>query len=109
MSQDGPRQQMGRMITGCWISQMVYVPAKLELADLLHGGPKSVDELAAATGTHPRSLYRLLRALASVGVFSEGPDGRFSTNALGETLRREDKWSRWAMAVMMGEEHYQAW
>src|SRR5262249_41720611 len=66
-------------------------------------------ELAGITGTHPRSLYRLLRALASIGVFSEGPDGRFALTPLGETLRTGVPGSQHAMAVLMGEEHYQCW
>jgi hypothetical protein len=97
------------MITGYWISQMVHVAAKLRLADRLAGGPMTADELAASTTTHPRSLYRLLRALASVGVFSEDADRRFSQTPLSENLRSDVSGSSWAMAVMMGEEHYRAW
>ena len=105
----GPQDQMARMITGSWISQMVYVAAKLGLADLMAGGPKSAVELAAATGTHARSLYRLLRALGGVGVVTEDGEGRFRTTPLGDCLRRDVPGSQWAMAVMMGEEHYRCW
>ena len=97
------------MITGYWVSQMVHVAAKLGLADHLADGPRTTDELAAATGTHARSLYRLLRALASVGIFSEADDGRFTQTALSEALRKDVPGSQWAMAVMMGDEHYHAW
>ena len=76
-----------QMITGYWISQAIYVAAKLGIADLLKDGPKNDDELAKATGTHPRSLYRLLRALASVRVFAEAEDGRFGLTPLGECLQ----------------------
>src|SRR4051794_41759629 len=76
MPEPTPRDQMARMITGYWVSQMVHVAARLGLADRLADGPKTADELATATGTHARALYRLLRALASVGVFSEGGDRR---------------------------------
>jgi hypothetical protein len=109
MMQPTPQDQLAEMITGYWVSQMVHVAAKLGLADLLAGGPKTADELATATGTHARSLYRLLRALASVGVFSEGDDRRFSQTPLSECLRRDVPGSQWAMAVMMGDEHYHAW
>jgi hypothetical protein len=109
MTPPTPQEQMARMITGYWASQMVHVAAKLGLADLLAGDPKSVEELASVTGTHSRSLYRLLRALASVGVFSEGDDLRFSQTPLSECLRSDVPGSRWAMAVMMGNEHYLAW
>ena len=109
MTQPTPQDQMAGMITGYWVSQMVHVAAKLELADRLADGPRTADELAALTRTHARSLYRLLRALASVGIFSEGGDQRFSQTPLSEGLRKDVPGSQWAMAVMMGEEHYHAW
>ena len=56
---------------GFQVSQMIYVAAKLDIADLVAGGAKSVDEIAAASETHAPSLYRLLRALASQGIFAE--------------------------------------
>jgi hypothetical protein len=97
------------MITGCWVSQMVHAAAKLDLADRLADGPRAADELAQATETNPRSLYRLLRAPASLGAFSEGDDQRFSQTPLSESLRSDVPSSQWAMAVMMGDEHYHAW
>src|SRR4051794_74824 len=109
MTQPTPQDQLAGMITGYWVSQMVHVAARLGLADRLADGPRTADELAQATGTHARSLYRLLRALASVGVFSEGDDRRFSQTPLSECLRRDVPGSQWAMAVMMGAEHYHAW
>jgi hypothetical protein len=69
---------MTQMITGYWVSQMVYVAPRIGLADRLADGPKSAGELAQETGTHGRTLYRLFRALAGVDVFSEEPDGRFA-------------------------------
>jgi hypothetical protein len=109
MSQPTPQDEMAGMITGYWTSQMVHVAAKLGLADHLAGGPRTADELASATGTHARSLFRLLRALASVGIFSEADDGRFTQTVLSEALRKDVLGSQWAMAVMMGDEHYHAW
>jgi hypothetical protein len=97
------------MITGAWISQMVYVAAKLKLADRLTEAPKTAEELALGTSTDARSLYRLLRALASVGVFAEDGEGRFNLTPLAECLRRDVPGSQWAMAVMMGEEHFRCW
>lgn len=109
MTEPSPPERLAGMITGYWVSQMVHVAAKLGLADLLAGGPKTADELAQDTGTHARSLYRLLRALASVGVFTEGEGRRFTQTSLSECLRGDVAGSLWAMAVMMGEEHYHAW
>lgn len=102
-------QQIAQMLTGYWISQSLYVAAKLELADRIADGPKSPEELAASVGADARSLYRLLRALASVGVFSEDAQGRFDQTPASEVLRRDVPGSKWAIAVMFGEEHYQAW
>jgi len=104
-----PKNQMARMITGYWVSQMVYVAAKLGLADRLADGPKTAEELAHDTGTHASSLYRLLRALASVGVFSEDAESRFRLTPLAECVRGDVPGSQRAMALMMGEEHYRCW
>ena len=60
---------MSRMITGSWISQLVYVTAKLKLADLVAIGPRTSEELAGLTDTQPDMMYRVLRALASIGIF----------------------------------------
>jgi hypothetical protein len=51
--------------------QAIYIAAKLRIADYLKDGAKSVEELAVRTETHPYSLYRLLRMLASIGIFAE--------------------------------------
>jgi O-methyltransferase domain/Dimerisation domain len=104
-----PQQRLDRLICGYWHSQCVYVAAKLGIADLLGDGPLSVDVLAGKTGTHRLSLYRLLRALASLGVFAEEPDERFRLTPSAELLRSDVPGSQRAMAIMMGEEHYQAW
>jgi len=52
-------------------SSAIYIVAKLRLADYLKDGPKSVEDLAEKTKTHPDSLYRLLRMLSSIGIFAE--------------------------------------
>jgi methyltransferase family protein len=70
-----PAATLLQMMTGYWVSQAIYVAAKLGIADLLVDGPANCDELAAATHTHAPSLQRLLRALASLGVFYETTPG----------------------------------
>lgn len=109
MDTPSPQQQIAQMLTGYWISQAVYVAAKLGLADLLKDGPRTVDDLASATQTRPRPLYRLLRALASVGIFAEDGQGRFSLTPLGECLRSDVPVSQRAMAITAGELFYPAW
>ena len=55
-----PLQKIMGMISGYWTSQALYVAAKLGLVDLLKEGPKTAEDLASSTQTHPRSLYRFL-------------------------------------------------
>ena len=52
-------------------SQGIFIAAELRIADYIKDGSKTVDELAKCTKTHPDSLYRLLRMLASIGIFRE--------------------------------------
>ena len=105
-----PPMALLHMVTGCWISQALYVAAKLGIADLLQEGPQSCTRLAEATQTHAGALYRVLRALASVGVFVEDEAGRFSLTPLAEPLRTDAPGSLRAFAIMLGEpEHWRAW
>ncbi len=105
-----PTVAMLQMISGFWISRAIYVAAKLGIADHLGDGHKTANELAAATGTHAPSLYRVLRALASVGVFTEDEKRGFTLTPLSETLRTDAPGSLRAFAtVELGEEHYPAW
>src|SRR5262249_55124424 len=109
METPSPQQRIAQMLTSYWVSQALYVAAKLGLADLLRDGPRPAADLAVATQTLPRPLYRLLRALASVGVFAEDGQGRFALTPLGECLRSDLPGSQRALALMNGEEHYHAW
>ena len=104
-----PQAQLGQMITGYWTSQAIYAAAKFGVADLLTDGSKSVDQLATATGTKPELLYRLLRALASVGIFAEDDNRQFSLTPLAEPLRSDVQGSQRSLALMMGEDQYRAW
>ncbi len=70
-------------------SQALGVAAELGIADLLAAGPRTAAELAAATGSDGPALYRLLRALSSIGVFHEDGECRFSLTVMGELLRRD--------------------
>ena len=92
-----------RLTSAGWVAQAIAVAARLRLADVLTDGAKDVGELAAETGTHAPSLYRLLRALASVGIFAEDHDGRFGLTPLATPLRSDVPGSVWAMCAMRGE------
>jgi hypothetical protein len=100
-----PTQALQRMIVGSWITQAIYVAAQLGIADLLKDGSKSYDELATTTGVDARSVYRLLRALASVGIFAEGSSGYFELTPLAECLQSDRTNSLRAYAIKSG----QAW
>lgn len=92
------------MISGSWIAQAIFVAANLGIADLLRNGPRSSEILAEATGAHPRALYRVLRALASVGIFAADDNGRFSLTPLAEPLRSDWPDSVRPFAIMTGSE-----
>jgi len=97
--------QLNRLVSGYWYTQTIYVAAKLGIADLLKDCPRPAQELAQETGTNPRALHRLLRALASVGIFAED-QGRFRLTPLAACLLDP---STKAMATMRGEFQYRAW
>lgn len=98
-----------QMMTGYWISKAIYVAAKLGVADHLAGGPRSAEDLAVATQSHAPALYRVLRALASIGVFTEVEPGRFALTPMAELLRSGTPDSMRALAIMYAEEQYRAW
>ncbi len=100
---------LSTLMTGYWTSQMVYVAAKLGLADLVKEGPRTADELAAATKTDAASLYRLLRGLASLGIFREEGDRRFTTTPAAQRLQSNVPGSQRSLAIMIGEEHFASW
>lgn len=92
------------------MSQAIHVVASLGLADLLKDGSRGSDDLAVATGTDPGALYRLLRALASVGVLREDEGRRFSLTPVGECLRSDAEESLQGWAAFVGRPYYwQTW
>ncbi|MDD7938999.1 methyltransferase [Actinomycetospora lutea] len=98
------------IVRGYERSRAVTVAAQLGVADLLRDGPRDVASLAAATGSHGPTLYRLLRALAAIGVFAEDDDGRFALTAMGEYLRRDHPLSVDPAARMFGaDDEWRAW
>lgn len=100
-----------QMISGMWVTQLVYVAAKLGIADLLaQRGPLDAEALAAATGAHPRTLYRALRALTTVGIFDENERHAFRLTPLANLLRSDVEGSVRPLAIMFGEPwHWQSW
>jgi hypothetical protein len=107
---DTPGATLGRLIVGFQVSDAIHVAATLGIADLLAEGPRTSDELAAATNAHAGSMYRLLRALASVGVFHEEESRRFSTTPMGALLRSDVPGSLRGWAMFVGRPYFrEAW
>lgn len=93
-----------QMATGEVVAQLIAVTATLGIADHLAEGPKSSEHLAQAVGAHPRALYRVLRALASLGVFAEDSEGRFGLTPLAEPLCTQAPDSMHARVSFAGQE-----
>jgi len=105
-----PSDQMQLLITGFRVSQAVHTAAELRLSDVLADQPMTVGDLANAAACDPGALHRLLRALASLGVYEELPDGRFASTALGDQLRSDVPGSQHAFATFVGRPYWwQAW
>jgi O-methyltransferase domain/Dimerisation domain len=108
-SKNPPPPILFQMATGYWVSQAIYVAAKLGIADLVVEEPKSPSELANATQSDPASLYRVLRALAGVGVFKQTRGSRFALGPLGGSLVTGVPGSLRAAIITVGEITYRAW
>lgn len=98
-----PPDIMRNLTIGHWVARLVHVAAKLKLADLLKGGPRTAEDLATAAGVQAPALYRVLRALASVGVFAETTGRRFKLTPLAATLQTGVPASMRGFALMINE------
>jgi O-methyltransferase domain/Dimerisation domain len=105
---EDPPPVLFQMATGYWLSQAIYVAAKLGIADLLENHPQSSAELAAATRCDPHSLFRVLRALASAGIFWQVNKDGFALTHLGNALRSNVPGSLRSIVITLGEIHYRA-
>lgn len=105
-----PQVVMLNLTIGYWISRLIYVAAKLKLADLLKARARTVDDLAKETGVQAPALYRVLRALASVGIFAETSGQQFKLTPLAATLQTGVPSSMHAFALMINEKwSWDAW
>jgi hypothetical protein len=91
-------------IMGFRLTQLMYVAAKLRLADHLHAEPQSPNRLAQAVSADPHALYRLLRALASIGVFTEQADGTFALTPRARLLQTDAPGSLRDVALLYGDD-----
>jgi O-methyltransferase domain len=99
-----PTAAVLQLLFGKHVSYGVSAIARLGVADCLGDGPLWVDQIASKVGAHPPSLYRVMRMLASVGMFEELSDKRFKLTPLGETLRSDSSDSLRYTAMQWGDE-----
>lgn len=103
--------QMTQMVYGFWVSRCLHAVAELGLADVIGDGSKTAEELAAATGTHPEALRRLLRMLSGLGVMvKDESTQRFGLTPLGTMLRKDSPGSVYGTLLSQGHAlSWQAW
>lgn len=102
--------ELARLLSGFQVTQTIHAAAELGVADHLADDARSSDELAEATGADAATLYRLLRALASLGILEEADGRRFSLTPLGQPLRRDVPGSLHAWAILIGRDHvWRSW
>ena len=102
-----PYEEVMKFILAKWISKPIYVAAKLNIADELSDGPKTIEKLAQKTDTHAPSLYRIMRALSCLGIFCELDDGRFELTPMAECLTSDAL--RPVALLMHSDWHDKAW
>lgn len=97
------------LLCGFWVSQSIYVVAKLGVADLLAGGPQSCERLAERVGVEAGALYRVMRTLAGYGLFEESEPQSFGLTPLGSLLQTGVPMSLRSLAIWNGEMSFKAW
>jgi hypothetical protein len=96
-----PAEQVLHIAMGYMASSALYLASSLNIPDELAGGPKDVAELARASGANEDALFRILRLLASMGVFAEPGPRRFALTPAAELLRKDVPGSLRGMAVFL--------
>src|SRR5262245_22030605 len=106
MAQPSAARRLAGMIGGYYLSQAIYVAAKLGIADRLRDGPRTAGQLAEATGADAKSLLRLLRTLGGFDIFAADEAGRFRLTELADLLRSDAPGSLGPQAMSVGDIHY---
>ncbi len=102
MSTTTERQAAASLITACWSTQVIYVAVSSGIPDQLAAGIGSSAELASAVGAHPRAMFRLLRALAALGLCTQVADDGFQLTQSGQFLRSDVPESLAVLALHWG-------
>ncbi len=96
------RAATASLITGCWSAQVIHTAVALGIPDRFADGPASSADIALAAGTHPRATFRLLRAMATLGLCNDLGGGRFELTESGRFLRADSPDSLAALARHWG-------
>jgi O-methyltransferase domain/Dimerisation domain len=103
---ENPAAALMRLTNGYQVSQAIHVAAELRLADFIDHAPVTAHEIAPCIGAHARSLYRLLRALSTVGIFRETEGKRFVGSPISDLLRTDHPGSMWGWPAYIGRPHH---
>lgn len=98
-----PLEQIFQLLVGKHITYSLTAVARLGVADHMSGAPKSIDELSQIVGAQPDFLYRVMRLLASLGVFVEGPGKSFGLTPMGQCLKTDSPTSVRYLAIAWGD------
>ena len=105
-----PHIAITQMIFGFVPAKAIHIAAKLNIAELIAAhGPMNASQLAEKTGSNKEAIYRLLRALASNGIFAENQNENFALTPLAECLKENHPESMKAMAISAGGLFYKAY
>jgi hypothetical protein len=96
VSEVSPEARLWDLLRGALATRALGLVVDLRVAEALADGPRPVQDVAREVGAHPDTLHRILRALASDGVFAEEEQGVFRNTDVSEVLRRGDGWDDFA-------------
>jgi SAM-dependent methyltransferase len=98
------------LVMGSMVTQAIYAVAELRVAEALRDGPLGAEELAGRVGANPDALGRVLRLLASHGIFESRGDGTYGLTPMGDALRADHPMTMRDIAVLMGHPiHWEDW
>lgn len=95
-------------LSGEWVSRALYVVTKLEIADYLKDGPKSILDIASFSQSNPESLQRILHMLAGFGIFEEHENNVFGNNQTSALLSKSHPETLHSLSLFYGEDIFRS-
>ncbi len=102
-------KKMMQLLSSLWVTRAVGTFARLGLADAMENGAEQPAAIAATHGLDPGRIYRLLRALSTVGIVTEKAQGGFTLTPLGHLLGSRSPHSMRTAAILLTEYHADIW